>query len=233
MAGDLIHPILISTELDMDFITVGGQLIEFRHIFYTWVVLAFLIVLGLIVKRRLKMVPTGAQNIMEALIGGLENFVISNMGEGGRKFVPMLIGIFIFILGMNLAGLVPGFDAPTANLNTTVSMALLVFLYYNWLGIKRWKAKYIKHFLGPMPLMAPLMLPLELISHCARPISLSFRLFGNLRGGEVILIIFFSMAPLLSTLPIYFLFGLTKSLQAFIFFMLTMVYIQGALDHAH
>ncbi|MDR2893630.1 MAG: F0F1 ATP synthase subunit A [Deltaproteobacteria bacterium] len=233
MASGLVHPILLSTELGLDNLVINGQLVEFRHVFYTWVVLGLLIILGLFAKRRLKMVPTGTQNVLEALIGGLEDFVITNMGEVGRKFVPLLTGMFIFILGMNLIGFVPLFDAPTANLNTAASMAMIVFLYYNWLGLKRWGPKYIKHFTGPMPILIPLMLPLEILSNCARPVSLSFRLFGNLRGGEVVLLIFFGMAPLFSTLPVYFMFVLTKSLQAFIFFMLTMVYIQGALDHAH
>jgi F-type H+-transporting ATPase subunit a len=231
--GGLVHPILISEELGLDRIVLNGQSLEVRHIFYTYVALAILVLIGLIVRRQLKMVPTGAQNVMEVLIGGLENFVIDNMGEVGRRFVPLLCGIFLFILVMNLIGLIPGFDAPTANLNTTVAMAIPVFLYYNYLGIRRWGPGYIKHFMGPMAALAPFMLVLEFVSHLVRPVSLSFRLFGNIRGEEVILIIFFSLAPLFATLPIYFLFGLAKSLQAFIFFMLAMVYIKGALEHAH
>ncbi|MDR2825297.1 MAG: F0F1 ATP synthase subunit A [Deltaproteobacteria bacterium] len=233
MAGGLVEPLLISTKLGMDEMVIGGQLVEFKHIFYSWVAIGILAVLGLVVKGRLKMVPTGAQNVLETIVDGLEGFIISNMGERGRRYVPLLCGIFFYILCMNLMGLVPGFDAPTANMNTTASMAVLVFLYYNFLGLKSWGPKYIKHFTGPMPVLTPLMLPLEIVSHLARPLSLTFRLFGNIRGEELILIIFFTLAPLFATLPIYFLFGLAKTLQAFIFFLLTMVYIQGALDHAH
>jgi F-type H+-transporting ATPase subunit a len=231
--GGLVEPLLISTRLGMDEMVIGGQLVEFKHIFYSWVAIGILTILGLVVKSRLKMVPTGAQNVLETMIDGLEGFIISNMGERGRRYVPLLCGIFFYILCMNLMGLVPGFDAPTANMNTTASMAVLVFLYYNFLGLKSWGPKYIKHFTGPMPVLTPLMLPLEIVSHLARPLSLTFRLFGNIRGEELILVIFFTLAPLFATLPIYFLFGLAKTLQAFIFFLLTMVYIQGALDHAH
>jgi F-type H+-transporting ATPase subunit a len=231
--GGLVEPLLISTKLGLDEAVIFGQVVEVKHIFYTWVAIGILAVLGFVVQRRLKMVPTGAQNVLETIIDGLEGFILSNMGEGGRRYVPALCGIFFYILCMNLMGLVPGFDAPTANMNTTASMSVVVFLYYNYLGLKSWGSKYINHFTGPMPVLTPLMLPLEIVSHLARPLSLTFRLFGNIRGEELILIIFFTLAPLFATLPIYFLFGLAKTLQAFIFFLLTMVYIKGALDHAH
>jgi F-type H+-transporting ATPase subunit a len=233
MAGGLVHPLLISTKLGMDEMVIGGQTVEFKHIFYTWFAIGILAVLGLVVKRRLKMVPTGAQNVLEVMVDGLESFIINIMGEAGRRYVPFLCCLFFYILCMNLMGLVPGFDAPTANLNTTAAMAVLVFLYYNFLGLKSWGPKYIKHFSGPMPALVPLMLPIEIISHLARPLSLMLRLFGNIRGEELILVLFFSLAPLFATLPVYFLFGLAKMLQAFIFFLLTMLYIRGALEHAH
>lgn len=234
MAGDgLNHPLLLSTKLGLDEIMINGQMVEFKHVFYTWFALALLVIVGLIVRRNLKMVPTGAQNVLESLIGGLEEFIVINIGEAGRRFVPLLCSIFLFILVSNLLGLVPGCDASTANINTTAAMAVCVFVYYNAVGLRRWGPGYIKHFMGPMLPLAPLMLPLEIISHCARPLSLTLRLFGNIRGEELVLVIFFTLAPLFSTLPIYFLFGLAKSLQAFIFFMLTMIYLKGAIEHAH
>lgn len=234
MAGDgLNHPLLLSTKLGLDEVMINGQMVEFKHVFYTWLALGILVLVGLVVRRNLKMVPTGAQNVLESLIGGLEDFIVTNIGEAGRRFVPLLCSIFLFILTMNLMGLVPGCDAATANINTTAAMAIFVFLYYNAVGLRRWGPGYIKHFMGPMLPLAPLMLPLEIISHCARPLSLTLRLFGNIRGEELVLVIFFTLAPLFSTLPIYFLFGLAKSLQAFIFFMLTMIYLKGAIEHAH
>lgn len=234
MAGDgLNHPLLLSTKLGLDEMMINGQMVEFKHIFYTWFALALLILLGLVVRRNLKIVPSGAQNIMESLIGGLEGFIVANIGEAGRRFVPILCSLFLFILTMNLLGLVPGCDAATANINTTAAMAIFVFVYYNAVGLRRWGPGYIKHFMGPMLPLAPLMLPLELISHCARPLSLALRLFGNIRGEELVLVIFFTLAPLFSTLPIYFLFGLAKSLQAFIVFMLALIYLKGAIESAH
>lgn len=112
-------------------------------------------------------------------------------------------------------------------------MALFVFLYYNYQGLRRWRGHYIHHFMGPMPALAPFMMILEFISHLARPLSLTLRLFGNLRGEEIVMILFFIMAPLISTLPIYFLFLLGKVLQAFIFYMLAMIYLKGAMEPAH
>ena len=179
------------------------------------------------------------QTFFEALVGGLENFIIDNMGEKGRRFVPLLCGIFIYIFSMNLLGLVPGFDAPTANLNTTESVALCVFVYYNYVGIRQWGPGYVRHFTGSNKALVPLMFPIEIISHLARPLSMSLRLFGNIFGEEMTLLIFFSFGAsvfvgvLFGTVPLYFLFLLGKTLQAFILFILAMIYLQGAVEHAH
>jgi F-type H+-transporting ATPase subunit a len=189
--------------------------------------------IGLALRGKMKLVPTGLQNVMEAIIGGLEDFTVSTIGEKGRKYFPLLGGIFLFIIVQNLMGLVPGCDAPTANINTDLAMALFVFLYYNYLGLRSWGPRYIKHFMGPMAPLVPLMLPIEVVSHLSRPVSLTFRLFGNIRGEEIVLALFFLLAPIVATLPVYFLFLLAKCLQAFIFYMLTMIYIQGALEEAH
>ena len=112
-------------------------------------------------------------------------------------------------------------------------MALIVFVYYHYVGVKKWGGGYIKHFMGPVPFLAPLMLILEPVSHMARPVSLTLRLFGNIRGEEIVLILMFLLAPVLGSLPMYFLFILAKTIQAFIFFMLTMLYLQGSIEHAH
>lgn len=219
------HPVLLSTLL--------GVPEEYKHIFYSWCAMAILFIAGWILRGRMKMIPTGLQNFMEVVIGGLEDFTVGVVGEKGRSIFPLLCGIFLYILTSNLLGLVPGCDAPTANINTNAAMALFVFVYYNYVGLRRWGPGYIKHFMGPMLPLAPLMLPIEFVSHISRPLSLTLRLFGNIRGEEIVLLLFFSMAPVFATLPTYFLFFIAKSLQAFIFFMLTMIYLQGAMDHAH
>lgn len=233
MAGNIPEPVLISTFLGLDHITIGGKTLEFKHVFYTWCAMGLLFLLGACIRNRLTIIPGKVQNVVETVIDGLEQFTVQTIGEEGRKFFPLLCGIFLFILVQNLFGLLPGFDAPTANINTNASMAIFVFLYYNYQGIKRWKFGYLHHFTGPMPWLAPLMFPLELISHTARPLSLTLRLFGNIRGEEIVLGIFFLMAPVFSTFPVYFLFLLAKVLQAFIFFMLTMIYLKGAIEPAH
>ncbi|SHN54545.1 F0F1 ATP synthase subunit A [Desulfovibrio litoralis] len=233
MSAQLEHPLLLSTSLKLDMVNIGGHWLEFRPIFYTWCVMALLAVVALFIRKRLTLIPNSGQSFFETLIGGLEDFVVANTGEEGRKIFPVLCGIFIFIAGINLIGLVPGCDAPTANINTNIAMALSVFVYYNYVGIAKWRAHYVHHFMGPMLPLVPLMLPLEIISHTARPLSLTLRLFGNIRGEEIVLWLLFILAPLYSTLPLYFLFFIAKALQAFIFFMLTMIYLKGAIEPAH
>ena len=233
MASGLPHPVLWSSILGLDHVTINGAQVEFKHVFYTWVAMAILFSLAFLVRGQIKLVPGKLQNVFEVIIGGLEDFVVNNIGEDGRQIFHVLIALFLFIITQNLLGLVPGCDAPTANVNTNAAMALFTFLYYNWIGIKRWGVGYIKHFCGPFWWLSPLMLPLELISHCARPLSLTLRLFGNIRGEEIVLILFFLLAPIVGTIPIYFLFLLAKCLQAFIWFMLSMIYLKGSLEHAH
>lgn len=229
----LPHPVLISTLLGLDEVTLFGQTVEFKHVLYTWIGMIGLFGLGAYARTRLTLVPGKLQNVLETLIDGLEQMTVNASGEEGRRFFPLLFTIFIFVLTLNYMGLIPAFDAPTANINTTLALALFVFLFYNFLGLKRWGPGYIKHFLGPNTLLVPLMLPIELISHVARLVSLTLRLFGNIRGEEIAIVVFFLLYPIISTVPVYFLFLLAKTLQAFIFFMLTMIYIKGALDHAH
>ncbi|MUM77415.1 F0F1 ATP synthase subunit A [Pseudodesulfovibrio sp. F-1] len=237
-SGGLPHPLLYMDMLK----SIGhwGASVEaalgvesINHVLYMWLCMGILFALGMIVRGRLQLVPGGLQNVFETIIGGLENFVVSNLGQQGRQFMPLLCTIFLFILVMNWIGLVPGCDAPTANINTPAAMAIIVFVFYQAVGIKKWGFGYIKHFMGPVSFLAPLMLILEPISHMARPLSLTLRLFGNIRGEEIVLILMFFLAPLLGSLPMYLLFLLAKSIQAFIFFMLTMLYLQGAVEHAH
>ena len=234
--GGLPHPLLYMDMLNQG---LGIHLEKIlgvenaNHVLYMWMVLGILIVVGLILKSSIKLVPGGVQNLFEIIVGGLENFVVENAGEKCRQFVPLLVGIFIFILCMNYTGLIPGCDAPTANVNTNLAMALCVFIYYNYVGIKKWGFGYIKHFMGPVAFLAPLMLILEPISHIARPVSLTLRLLGNIRGEEIVLVLLFTLSPIWGTLPMYFLFILAKTIQAFIFFMLTMIYLSGSVEHAH
>jgi F-type H+-transporting ATPase subunit a len=155
-------------------------------------------------------------------------------GPEGRAFFPYIATIFLYIFICNLIGLVPGFFSPTANINTTLSMAICTFVLTHAIGIKFHGAKYIKHFLGPVWVLAPLMFVIEGIGHLARVMSLSVRLFGNIFGKEKILGILFALAGLyLAPLPILFLGILVSFIQAVVFMLLSIVYFAGAMEEAH
>jgi F-type H+-transporting ATPase subunit a len=155
-------------------------------------------------------------------------------GEHGRWFTPYAATIFLYIVTCNLIGLVPGFFPPTASINTTLSCAVVSFVFTHYLGIKHHGVKYIKHFMGPILALAPLIFIVEVIGHCARVLSLSIRLFGNIFGEELVLAILMFLAGLyLAPLPIMFLGLFTGGVQAFIFCLLSMMYFAGAMEHAH
>src|SRR3989338_4396071 len=154
--------------------------------------------------------------------------------HGGKKYLPLIGTLAFFILSCNLIGLIPGFVSPTANINTNAAMAVVVFLSYHYIGIKKHGiVKYIKSFTGPIWWMAPLMLPVEIISHLARPLTLTLRLFGNIKGEDIILVILASVFPLLAPVPMMFLAILTSIIQTVIFSLLSMFYIAGALEEHH
>jgi len=140
MASGLPHPVLLAPLAGLDSITINGEVVNFSHVFYTWIAMAILFTFAFLVRGQIKLVPGKLQNVFEVIIGGLEDFVVSNIGEDGRKIYHVLAALFLFIITMNLMGLIPGFDAPTANVNTNAAMALFTFGYYNWIGIRRWGA---------------------------------------------------------------------------------------------
>jgi F-type H+-transporting ATPase subunit a len=207
---------------------------ENAHLLHSWLVMVILIVGALLLARGIKMVPGKGQNLLELIIGGLEKFMVDFTGPEGRAFFPYIATLFLYILATNVLGLIPGFFSPTANLNTTLSMALCTFVLTHVIGIKFHGAKYIKHFMGPVWAMAPLMFVIELIGHFARVMSLSIRLFGNIFGKEKVLGIFFALAGLyLAPLPILFLGVLVSFIQALVFTLLSIVYFAGAMEDAH
>jgi F-type H+-transporting ATPase subunit a len=184
--------------------------------------------------RGIKLLPEKGQNFLEIVIGGLEDFMVEITGPEGRAFFPFIATVFLYIFICNLIGLIPGFFSPTANLNTTLSLALCTFVLTHIIGIKYHGVKYVKHFLGPVWPLAPIMLLIELIGHLARVMSLSVRLFGNIFGKEKILGILFGLAGLyLAPLPILFLGILVSFIQAVVFMLLSIVYFAGAMEEAH
>jgi len=230
------------------------------HVTYTWLVMIILAGVAFMATRRLELVPRGAQNAMEVVLEQIQGMIDDVMGPQGRPYLPFIATLGLFILTANLMSLVPGLAGPTTNLNTTAACALVVFFAYHAIGLRtQGVVTYIKHFMGPVWWLAPLMMPIELISHLARPLSLTLRLFGNMVGGHILLaVIFFLMGlngligwalhgglagalvgGLSGVIAIVFTVGflyplkiLVSFLQAFIFVMLTMLYIAGAIEHA-
>ena len=171
------------------------------------------------------------RNVFELLAESLYGFVEGAMGESARRFYPLIGALFLFILFANMFALIPGFSAPTDTLKTNVGIALLVFLLTHILGVKEHGVAYFKHFLGPVPALIPLMLPIEIISHCVRPVSLSLRLMGNMLADHKVVMSFFALVPILVPLPFLLLGLLVCFIQALVFTTLAMVYISMAIEH--
>ena len=203
------------------------------HVTYTWLIMIGLAALSFLATRRLNIYPGRMQHVFEVVLGGIRNLMLDSMGPAGLRFFPLIATIAIFILTANLLGLIPGFESPTANLNTTVSMALVVFVLTHIVGVWLHGFRYVRQFLGPVWWMAPIMFPIELVSHLARPISLSVRLFGNIMGEDLVLAIVLLLVPFLVPLPIFVLMIFTSIIQTLVFVMLSMIYIQLAMEESH
>lgn len=235
---EMEHPPIVQLPNFLAFLGVPGQWMP-AHITFTWLVMAMLVVLAAVGTRALKPVPGHLQNFVEVVIEAFCTLLDQMVGRQGRQFLPLIGTAGLFILTSNLLGNIPGFQPPTANLNTTVALAVTVFLSYNYFGIrKHGLLNYLKHFCGPVWWLAPLMFPIEFIGHLARPVSLSIRLFGNIFGEESVIVILLSLVwlviPYLIWLGVMLPLRLfTETVQTFIFIMLSMVYIAGAVEEGH
>ncbi len=208
-----------------------------------FIVMSLLILLGvsvlcLFIRSRLSVDNPGRlQLALEEALSFLHGMLDDYVGPKGRNYLPLVGAIFIFILLGNLMGLVPGLKSPTSNFNVTLGCALTVFVYYQFQGFKEQGILgYLKHFLAPpgAPIwIAPIYLPIEIISHFSRILSLSVRLFGNIFGEDLVIIILASLVPFVVPLPMMVLGIVTAVLQAYIFAMLTTIYLAGAVvvDH--
>ena len=197
-------------------------------------VFAFLLVIFLMVRSRLSVESPGA---LQHAFEGIEGFVLGQsheiIGHHSESYTPFFAIIFIFILICNLIGLIPGFESPTGVPSVPLGCAICAFLYYHTQGFKHAGIGYLKHFLGPIPALAPLMLPIELISHTARLLSLTVRLWANIFAGDLITLVFFSMIPI--GVPIVFsgLHIVVAILQAYVFMLLSIIYVSGAVSEEH
>ncbi len=208
--------------------------IYIKHVLFAIGVLIVIPALFSVIAKRPSLIPTPIQNIFEIYIEFVDNMLKENMGEKGRKYFALVAGLGLFIFFGNLLGMIPGFESYTANINTTLALALLVFVIYNIEGIKKHGASYIKQFMGPIPAAAPVFFIIEVISHISRPITLALRLFANMTGGELITIVLIMLIPLLIPLPIMVVHLIAVFLQTYVFMILTTVYIAGAIsDEGH
>lgn len=220
-----------------------------NSILVTWLVMASLIIFSILATRNLQMAPSGAQNFAEMVLGGLFNFFETVVGERARIFFPLVTTFFLFIILGNWSGLIPGFGSigfrevmegkevlvplfrrVTADLNTTLALALFSVGAIQYFGLRQLKITYLKKFLnlrGPIDFFIGMI---ELISEMARIISFSFRLFGNMFAGEVLILIISFLIPIIAPVPFLFLEIFVGFIQAFIFAMLTLVFLNMAVS---
>ena len=213
-------------------------------------VAAIIVVLFAVLRPRLSMDRPGkTQHLFEVIYSFLHDEADSSIGHEGPRFLPFLGTLFIFILFCNLIGIIPGFESPTMNPSVPAGCALLVFIYYNFMGFKQQGiGKYLAHFAGPMPapsgqdsggvfawlgfiLLALLMIPIEIISHMARPLSLTIRLFANMLAGEKVTVVFLGLTYLIAPALFMGLHVFVSFLQAYIFVLLTMMYLSETVPH--
>src|SRR5436309_7392070 len=211
---------------------IPNYLVMAMIIVAAWTILAFVARRSLSVDH-----PGRLQILLEDGVAALQGMLHDYVGHKGPRYLAIVTTMFVFILSGNLMGLIPGLKSPTSNINVTLGCALTVAVYYHIQGVKEqglWH--YLKHFAAPpgAPLfIAPIMLPIELISHLSRVLSLSLRLFGNIFGEDLVILILFSIIPFLVPLPMMFLGLITASLQAFIFVLLSTIYLGGAVATEH
>lgn len=216
------------------------------HVATALLIAALLIVTTMIARARLvhsMQSPGGAlipdtrwtfKNFFEVIAESLYKLTESVIGHHDAPiYFPVVGTLFVFIFTSNIIGLIPGMLPPTDNLNTTMALGVFVFFYYNYAGLKAHGVGYLKHFLGPVIWLAPLMLIIEVASHVFRPLSLALRLRGNIMGDHVVLGVFSSLVPYLLPVIFYGLGVFVAFVQAFVFCLMTMVYISLSTSHDH
>ena len=209
-------------------------------------VMLVMIALAILAQRTLKRIPRGlgVENFGEYIVESMNTFTTGIIGPGGERYTPLVGTIFIYILASNLWGLIPGFHSPTSNLSITLALGVIVFVYVQYEGVRQnGLGGHLKHFAGPIPAMSPFMFFIEVISEIVKPFTLAIRLFGNIFGEDVIIIVltglllqlsgnmFLGILPL--QFPILLLALLTAVVQALVFSMLTCIYISLVSHHEH
>ncbi len=228
------------------FMSENDNVHHYGHVFMAVAIVSVIVVLAFVARIQLMaaqkredegLVPDEKltlRNFFEIISEKLYGLAVNVMGKhGAEKYFPVVAALFLFIFVSNFIGLIPGLLPPTDNLNTTFALGVFVFIYYNYVGLKENGLAYLKHFAGPILWLAPLMLIVEIASHVFRPISLGLRLRGNIMGDHVVLGIFNDLLPYVVP-AIFYGVGLFVSLvQAFVFCLMTMVYISLSASHDH
>jgi F-type H+-transporting ATPase subunit a len=228
--------------------SAGEFLHKWENVIFSLLVAGFIILFVRLASRNPELQPGKLQNFVELIVEELEKFIMGILGPRGRKFVPFLGTLFLYILCMNYLGLVPLMKAPTANLNQTAALAICVFLFVQYTGIRENGIRgYVFHLLGEprnatQYAFAPLMFVLHVIEEFVKPLSLSFRLFGNITGEDILIFIFVGLGVSLTSfahlpvgvplqIPFYFLALLTGFIQALVFMLLSTIYFSMMLPH--
>ncbi|HME08912.1 MAG TPA: F0F1 ATP synthase subunit A [Bryobacteraceae bacterium] len=217
---------------------IGHPPVRPDHPWENWITMELLVVVIILVlfaflRPRLSVDKPGKlQLVFEAMYDLFGSQAKEGIDHGYEKYVPFAGTLFIFVLFMNLIGLIPGFESPTMTAAVPAGLAVSVFLYYNYMGMRAHGiGKYLAHFAGPMPVLAPLMIPIEIISHLARPLSLTIRLFANMFAGEKVTAAFLGLTYLVLPSVFMGLHTFVAFLQAFIFMLLTIIYVGSAVGH--
>jgi len=224
-----------ANKLTNNIFNVGDNFLP-THIFMSVFVTILILLFFKISSKNLSLFPGKMQQFLEMLYSSFQSIIDNEVGEAGRKYITVIGTLGIFIAISNLIGLFPEMGSPTSNLNITVGCALFVFIYYHYQGIKKHGVfGYIKTFAGPVWWLVPLFFPIEIISHFSRPLSLAMRLFGNIFGEDLVIIIIASIIPagLIGPVPVMGLAVFTSLLQAFIFITLSTIYLAGAISEEH
>lgn len=206
---------------------VLGPLVINDSVIITWAIMLALTVLAWLSTRNLKMFPGSLQTIVESVVDAIDKAVLAVAPEHGRQIMPFIATIWLFLIVANLVGLIPGLHSPTRDLSVTSALAVLVFFSVHWFGIKtQGLKKYLHHYLTP----SPILLPFHIISEFTRTLALAVRLFGNMMSLEMAAMLILLVAGFLAPIPILMLHIIEALVQAYIFGMLALIYLAGAIQ---
>jgi F-type H+-transporting ATPase subunit a len=216
-------------ELEQEFIPVVlfqiGPLQVTTTIVHTWIIMAIVSVAVIVLGKRLRVKPARWQNALEWIVEAVDGVIRDMIPENSRLFLPIVGTLMVFITAANLGGLIPGLRSPTADINTPLALAIVVFFSVHYYGIhEKGLLGHLKHYVEPIFIL----LPIELASELARTLSLTFRLFGNILGEEIVIAVLFLILPYFVPVPMMLFSIFTSVIQAYVFGMLTVVYISGA-----